>query len=76
MTTVKKLSAPQSNDVRPEAITAIVERLGIGSAALFIRENLSQPTDYLTIKDQLFGTLNAADIYREIEAECSFVRRQ
>jgi hypothetical protein len=61
------LSVPKSDEVRCEAIEALVERLGIGKAAFFIRETMSQPVDYLKVKDQLFGDMTVADICSEIQ---------
>jgi hypothetical protein len=58
---------PKSDDVRCEAIQALVERLGIGKAAFFIRETMSQPVDYLYVKEQLFGNMTVADICTEIQ---------
>ncbi len=60
------LSVPKSDDVRCEAISALIERLGIGKAAFFIRETMSQPVDYLQVKEQLFGNMTVADICSEI----------
>ncbi|NEQ18932.1 MAG: hypothetical protein F6K28_02770 [Microcoleus sp. SIO2G3] len=45
----------------------MVERLGIGKAAFFIRETMSQPVDYLKVKEQLFGNMTVADICNEIQ---------
>lgn len=61
------MSVPKSDDVRCEAIQALVERLGIGKAAFFIRETMSQPVDYLKVKEQLFGNMTVADICNEIQ---------
>ncbi len=61
------VSVPKSHDVRCEAIQALVERLGIGKAAFFIRETMSQPVDYIKVKEQLFGNMTVADICSEIE---------
>lgn len=61
------LSVPKSDEVRCEAIQALVERLGIGKAAFFIRETMSQPVDYLQVKEQLFGNMTVADVCNEIQ---------
>ncbi len=61
------LSVPKSDDVRCEAISALIERLGIGKAAFFIRETMSQPVDYLQVKEQMFGNMTVADICSEIQ---------
>jgi hypothetical protein len=61
------LTVPKSDEVRCEAIQALVERLGIGKAAFFIRETMSQPVDYLDVKEQLFGNMTVADVCSEIQ---------
>jgi len=67
MDTTKGLVIPNSALVRSEAIQTLVERLGIGKAAFFIRETMSQPLDYLEMKDQLFGAMTVTDICNEIK---------
>ncbi|MBA3923026.1 MAG: hypothetical protein H0X31_15555 [Nostocaceae cyanobacterium] len=57
---------PRSNDVRYEAINALIKRLGIAKTAFFIREMMSQPVDYLKVKDRLFENMAFADICSEI----------
>ncbi len=47
-------------------IDTIVKNLGITKAAFFIRENLSIKTDYLEIKEKLFGSKTAAEVYNDI----------
>ncbi|KYC40418.1 hypothetical protein WA1_26770 [Scytonema hofmannii PCC 7110] len=61
------LFVPKSDEVRCEAIQALVERLGIGKAAFFIRETMSQPVDYLNVKEHLFGNMTVADVCSEIQ---------
>ncbi|MBO3462357.1 hypothetical protein G7B40_029005 [Aetokthonos hydrillicola Thurmond2011] len=63
----KALSVPKGDDVRCEAISALIKSLGIGKAAFFIRETMSQPVDYLKVKEQLFGNMTVADICSEIQ---------
>ncbi len=67
MPTAKKLTVPSSEEVRSEAIQAIIKRLGITKAAVFIRENMSQKTDYLKTKSELFGKKSVAQLYEEIK---------
>jgi hypothetical protein len=43
-----------------------VKSLGITKAAFFLRETMSQKTDYLEIKEKLFGEKTAAQLYSEI----------
>ena len=63
----KKVAIPDSEQVRTEATEALIEQLGIAKAALFIRNNLAQKTDYMAIKKQLFGKLSAAEIYEQMK---------
>ena len=67
MLTAKNLSVPSSEEVRSEAVQTIVKRMGITKAAIFIRENMSQKTDYLKIKGELFGMKSAKELYEEIK---------
>jgi hypothetical protein len=64
---IKKLVIPDSEQVRTEAMQTLVKELGIAKAALFIRDNLAQKTDYLSIKERLIGKLTAAEIYQGIK---------
>ncbi|MEK6681010.1 MAG: hypothetical protein AABY79_03500 [Nitrospirota bacterium] len=64
--TVKSESLPDIKILKSEAIDAIVKNLGITKAAFFIRETISQKTDYLEIKEKLFGKKTAAELYNEI----------
>ena len=45
----------------------LITRMGITKAAIFIRETMAQKTDYLVIKDKLFGRKSAAQLYKEIK---------
>jgi hypothetical protein len=67
MTKTKALTIPKSEDVRSEAIETIIERLGITKAAFFIRETMPQKVDYLKVKEKLFGTKTASELYGEIK---------
>jgi hypothetical protein len=58
---------PSNSEIRGEAIKVIVEHLGVGKAAFFIREMMAQPVDYLENKEQLFGSMTVADICNEID---------
>jgi hypothetical protein len=60
---------PMGSQVKTEAVQTIIERMGITKAAIFLRETMSQPTDYLTLKDNLFAKTSAADIYAAIKAK-------
>ncbi len=67
MPTAKNLTVPSSEEVRSEAIQTIIKRLGITKAAVFIRENVSQKTDYLKTKSELFDKKSVAQLYEEIK---------
>jgi len=67
MITAKKMIVPRTEDVKCEAIQILINNLGITKAAFFIKENLSQKTDYLAIKKQIFAEKTAAEIYQEIK---------
>ena len=64
--TVKSESLPDIKILKSEAIEAIVKSLGITKAAFFIRETISQKTDYLEIKEKLFCSKTAVELYNEI----------
>ena len=64
--TVKSESLPDIKILKSEAIEAIVKSLGITKAAFFFRETISQKTDYLEIKEKLFGSKTAVELYNEI----------
>ena len=67
MPTAKNLTVPSSEEVRSEAIQTIIKRLGITKAAVFIRANVSQKTDYLKTKSELFDKKSVAQLYGEIK---------
>ncbi|MEK7237422.1 MAG: hypothetical protein AAB242_12405 [Nitrospirota bacterium] len=64
--TVRTESLPDMKVLKSEVVEAIIKSLGITKAAFFIRETISQKTDYLEIKEKLFGSKTAAEIYTEI----------
>lgn len=64
---VNKLVVPKIEEVRVQAIKAIIEQLGIAKAAFFCRVNMSQNVDYLELKEQMFGNKTAMQIYEEIK---------
>lgn len=63
----QKLVVPPMNSIRTESVKVIIERLGIAKAAFFCRETMSQPMDYLELKDEMFGEKTAREIYEEIK---------
>ena len=67
MLTAKKLMVPSSEEVRSEAVQTLIKRMGITKAAIFIRETMSQKTDYLKAKDELSAGKSADQLYEEIK---------
>jgi hypothetical protein len=63
------VTLPMGNQVKTEAVQTIIERMGITKAAIFLRETMSQPTDYLELKDKFFTNTSAADIYTAIKTK-------
>jgi len=64
--TVKIESLPDTKILKSEVIEAIINNLGITKAAYFIREAISQKTDYLEIKKKLLGSKTDAEVYNDI----------
>ena len=64
-----KVTLPMGSQVKTEAVQTIIERMGITKAAVFLRETMSQPTDYCVLKDNLFAKTSAAKIYAAIKAK-------
>ncbi|MEI6209517.1 MAG: hypothetical protein WCP20_22270 [Desulfuromonadales bacterium] len=60
---------PIGTQVKSEAVQTIIERMGITKAAVFLRDTMSQPTDYLELKTNIFPKASAADIYSAIKAK-------
>ena len=67
MLTAKKMMVPSSEEIRSEAVQMLIKRMGITKAAIFIRENIAQKTDYLKLKEELFAGKSAAELYKEIK---------
>jgi len=65
----KNVILPIGGQVKTEAVQTIIERMGITKAAIFLRENMSQQTDYLALKDSLFTKVSAAEVYASIKAK-------
>jgi hypothetical protein len=60
---------PMGGQVKTEAVQTLIERMGITKAAVFLRETMSQPTDYLVLKEKMFAKTSAAEIYAAIKAK-------
>ena len=63
------VTLPMGGQVKTEAVQTIIERMGITKAAVFLRETMSQPTDYLVLKEKLFAKTSAVDVYSAIKAK-------
>jgi len=61
------VTLPMGGQVKTEAVQTIIELMGITKAALFMRETMSQPTDYCALKDKLFANTSAEDVYVAIK---------
>ncbi|OGW27944.1 MAG: hypothetical protein A2X59_11595 [Nitrospirae bacterium GWC2_42_7] len=64
--TTKTSELPDTKFIKSEVIDVIVKKLGITKTAFFLRETMSQKTDYLEIKKKLFEDKTAAELYKEI----------
>ena len=67
MDTTKAIEIPTTNEVRIEAITLLIDNLGLAKAAIFIREQFSQKTDYLITKQKIFNEKSVDEIYANME---------
>jgi len=63
------VTLPMGGQVKTEAVQTIIERMGITKAAVFLRETMSQPTDYCSLKDKLFAKTSAVEVYTAIKAK-------
>ena len=54
--TTKTSTLPDTKFIKSEVIDVIVKNLGITKTAFFLRETMSQKTDYLEIKKNYSGT--------------------
>jgi hypothetical protein len=60
---------PKNDSVKTEAVQTVIDRMGITKAAIFLRETMSQPTDYLALKQNMFGKTPASELYSAIKAK-------
>jgi hypothetical protein len=67
MTKAKGSALPKAQDLRVEAVHTIIRGMGLTRAAFFIREAMSQPDDYLKIKQDLFADKTVEEIYEEMK---------
>ncbi len=62
----KSLNLPDIKELKTEIIKAIVGSFGITKTAFFIREMMYQKTDYLEVKESLFGEKSSQELCTEI----------
>lgn len=62
----KTYALPDTKYLKSEVVNVIVKNLGITKSAFFLRETMSQKTDYLEIKKKLFGDKTARELYKVI----------
>lgn len=60
------IAVPDMREIRIEVIQAILKNLGLAKSAMYLRENFSGKTDYLQIKQELFSSQSAEEIYNDI----------
>jgi hypothetical protein len=58
---------PHSDSVRHEAIQILFNSLDLTKVSFFIRDNLSNQTDYLEMKEKLFGDKTVSEIYNKMK---------
>lgn len=63
------VTLPLGGQIKTEAVQAVIERMGITKAAIFLRETMAQPVDYLSLKEKLFSNISAEDVYTAIKAK-------
>ena len=66
-------SFPDMGKLKSDVIRYVIDQFGIASAALFFQETMSEKTDYLEIKEQLFGDASVADLYNSRMARTYYV---
>ena len=57
----------KEDSVRHEAIQILINRLDLTKVSFFIRDNLSNQTDYLEMKKKLFGDKTVSEIYNKMK---------
>lgn len=68
-TAKNKVTLPTGGQVKTEAVQTIIERMGITKAAVFLRETMAQPVDYLELKEKMFATTSATEIFAAIKSK-------
>lgn len=64
--TVKHITMPKLSSVKTEAISALVDDLGIGKASMVIADSFSQPVDYMAVRQKINGQSTVSEIYQDI----------
>jgi len=57
----------KEDSVRDEAIQILINSLDLTKVSFFIRDNLSNQTDYLEMKKKLFGDKTVSEIYNKMK---------
>ncbi len=66
--TIKSVAIAKNVTVRNEVLKILVDKMGLSKTSIFIRDNMSQDTDYLKMKDKLYSQKGTEEIYNEIIA--------
>jgi len=62
-----KLKVPHSDSIRHEAIQILINNLDLTKVSFFIRDHLSNQSDYLDMKEKLFEEKTVAEIDNEMK---------
>ena len=54
MIALNAITMPTAEEVRIEAVSLLIDKLGVAKVAMIIIEQFSDKTDYLLIKEKLF----------------------
>jgi hypothetical protein len=60
------ITIPDMRDIRIEVVQALLQNLGLAKSEMYLRENFSNKTDYLKIKEELFSNKGTEEIYNDI----------
>jgi hypothetical protein len=63
------VTLPLGGQIKAEAVQAVIERMGITKAAIYLRETMAQPVDYIVLKEKLFSNTSAENLYSTIKAK-------
>jgi hypothetical protein len=69
MTVLDQITVPRAAEVQTEASTVLLSSIGLSKAAFFARDHLTRQTDYITFKEQVFGSETVDSLVSQIEIE-------